>query len=323
MSFKDIKGQDSAIRFLKNALKDKKTAHAYIFVGPSGIGKRIAALNFAKALNCGMPVQDEPCDRCASCKKIDTLNHPDIFIVRPKDDEAIKIERIRELTRHIGLKPYEGRSKICIIDDAHLMTQDASNALLKTLEEPPSDSILILLTNNMGGLLPTIISRAQAVRFFSLAPDIVKDILMKSYNVEEKRASVLSRLSGGRCDEALRYKNEDFFERRSQIIEAITDETYFESDFDGLSRRALKLNLDIMLMWYRDILITKLNAFEPAGLFNIDKIDRVSKEAKRFEVEQLHDIIKEIISTGHLLDRKANPKLAMSVLGTVCTKSFR
>ena len=315
MSFKDIKGQSEAIAFLKSSIENNKIAHAYIFLGPGGIGKKMTALNFAKALNCSADVAKKPCDGCVSCKKIDGRNHPDVFLLKPeKEGASIGIDRIRALIRDIGLKPYEANKKVYIIDDADAMTQEASNALLKTLEEPPSGSVIILVTENTNLLLPTIVSRSQGVRFFSLGVDEVKNILMKDYKLDGRMAQVLSHISSGRLGSAIKYKDGDFFDKRSRIIKGLIDNTLFDSDFDGLSKGDLKLYLDIMLTWYRDVLVAKVGDTSPEALINIDEKDAVSDQARRLDFGHLDSIIKQIISTGLFLEQNANPKLAMSML---------
>lgn len=324
MSFRDIKGQDSAIRFLKNTIENNRTAHAYIFLGSSGVGRKKTALNFAKALNCLSESPDKPCGQCASCKKIERFNHPDIFLLSPeKKGSSIKIERMRELIKNIGLKPYEAKMKVYIIDDAHQMTQEAENALLKTLEEPPSESILILITEDLSLLFQTIVSRSQVVRFFPLGLDEVKEILIKEYKIDAAQAHILSHLSSGSIGEALKYKDEKFFDRRESLIRGLLKNAFLDLDFDDVPKEDLRLSLDIMLTWYRDILVRKLG-LDDSRVVNIDKLDNISKEAKRLDADYLDGIIREIILTNSFLDQNANPKLAMSVLGLkigdICTK---
>lgn len=312
MSFKNIKGQDSAINFLKGAVSDQRIAHAYIFLGPEGVGRRMTALNFAKALNCGKK-DAEPCDSCPSCRKIDSGTHPDVFMVTPEEDEtAIKIQRVRGLIDSIGLKPYEGRKKVYIIDDAGAMTQEAANAFLKTLEEPPPDSILILLAQDLNLLLPTITSRAQILKFFPLAAEKAKDILQKEYGMDEASAHILSNLSSGRIGEALKYRDEHFLEKRARIIKNLIDKSFL--DFDETPKADLKMCLNVMLTWYRDLLVAGVS---PEGNFrpiNIDRLDDIKTQARKYGYAKINEIIKNIISTDYFLGQSANPKLAMAAL---------
>lgn len=313
MSFKDIKGQDSAIRFLNGALENNRVSHAYIFLGPSGVGKKLTALNFAKALNCKS--ETRPCDNCISCKKINNLNHPDIFLLKQDEkSSSIKIDKVRELIWSIGLKPYEGKKKVYIIDGADFMTQESSNALLKTLEEPPSESVLILIAEDLGTLFRTIVSRSQIVRFFPLRTEAIEEILVKVYKIDSVKAHILSHLACGSLGNALEFKDEGLFDKRSALLAGLSNNTFFDSDFDGVSKDDLKLYLGLMLAWYRDILITKIGLGDSA-LINIDRIDAIVSQAKRLDYDHIDSAIREVISTTAFLDQNANAKLAMGALG--------
>jgi len=344
VSFKDIKGQDRAVSILKNAVENNRLSHAYIFWGPEGVGKKLTAVNFAKWLNCRGEVSGGPCDNCISCRKIDSSNHPDVFLFAPekegssmvrlrpstgsgqvrsevegrspstlsKAEGSIGIDKIRSVIKDIALKPYEAKKKIYIIDNAETLTREASNAFLKTLEEPTPVSVLILITQDLRDLMPTIISRGQAVKFYPLGTEQMKEILIKEYKVDEKLAQVLSHLSSGRLGAALRYRDESFLKKRARIINELCSNALFDSDFDGVSRADLRLYLDIMLTWYRDILITKAGT---GAIINVDKKDVILNEARRMEFSYLDRVMKQVILTGSFLDINANPKLVMSVLG--------
>lgn len=318
MSFKDIKGHSRAVSFLKSSIAGGRLANAYIFYGPGGIGKKLAALNFAKAINCastGLEAGSEGaggCDNCPSCKKIDSLNHPDVRLTAPaKEGAAVKIYDIRALIKDVSLKPYGARKKVYIIDEADKLTEEAANALLKTLEEPSPDSILILITENLRNLLPTIRSRCQVITFFPLDPAVIKEILVESHRVDSVKAHVLSNLACGALSSALKLNDEDFFDKRAHIIKALSSDSIALWDFDKTPKADLKVLLNIMLTWYRDILVTKALA---RGVVNIDKEDLISIEAKRLDFAKLDNAIKRIISTQAYLDQNANPKLAMTAL---------
>lgn len=314
MSFASLKGQDNAITYLKVSIKNNTLSHAYIFSGPSGVGKRLAALNFAKVLNCDRAVDNESCDNCPSCKKIDSLSHPDVFILRPiKEGGSIGIDEIRELIKNISLRPFEGRKKVYIIDGAQTLRHEAANALLKTLEEPPTPSILILITDNLKALFHTIISRSQVVRFFPLKLKEIEDILKKEYSIDEVSAHILSHLSSGRLGEALRFKDEDIFANRVLLLNGVSKKSLTDLDFDNLPKDKMRLCLDILLTWFRDILNTKVG-WGDSMLVNIDKKDIIATDAKRMSFEYLENVIGNIISTLFYIDQNANPKLAMSVL---------
>ncbi|MDO8525800.1 MAG: DNA polymerase III subunit delta' [Candidatus Omnitrophota bacterium] len=315
MSFKDIKGQDGAIEALKSSIRLNKISHAYMFIGPSGVGKKLAALNFAKALNCLGPKDEGSCDTCAQCKKIEAGNHPDVLISSPvKKDSSFGIDKIRAITKDVGLKPYEGRKKVYILEGASSMTHEAQNALLKTLEEPFSESILILIAESPGALFPTIQSRVQRVRFFPIAANEISKILVDRYKLDKEKAEVLSRISSGELDRALKFNDEDFFRKRAHILDSLKPGAFPGPDFEGLSKSDIRLVLDMMLTWYRDILVCKA-ACGRVELVNVDRADIIRGQAAGSDLGALDNIINQIILTGSFLEQNANPKLAMGVLG--------
>ena len=319
MSFKDIQGQDRATSFLRGSIESGRISHAYIFYGPYGIGKKLTAMNFAKALNCSAANEAggasfaQSCDACIPCRKIDSSNHPDVSVLRPeKEGGSISIDAVRALIKDASLKPYEAKKKVYIIDEADGMKEEASNAFLKTLEEPPSDSVFILIAESLRRLPATIVSRSQVVKFFPLRVDEVKDILIKLYGVDEPKAHVLSHLSAGRLGDAVKYADEAFLAKREKVIAALADRTFFESDFDKLSKTDLKVYLAILLTWYRDILVAKSGGPE---VVNIDRKDVIIAEAAKTGFDRLEQMIGQIISTYSYVEQNANPKLAMAALG--------
>ncbi|MCX5678370.1 MAG: DNA polymerase III subunit delta' [Candidatus Omnitrophica bacterium] len=311
--FTDIRGHDAAISFLKRSACSGRLANAYIFCGPGGIGKKLTALNFAKMVNCLEPNEGLGCDNCSSCKKIDSFNHPDVHLVAPdKKGASVKIDNIRAIIKDIGLKSYEAKTKFYIVDSADSLTEEAANALLKTLEEPSGDSTLILITENPRRLAPTIRSRCQFVKFLPLDAATVEEILAVSHNVDRVKARVLAKISCGRVSEALELNDEDYFNKREHIIKTLLSRTLSDLEFDKVSKVDMKAILNIMLTWYRDILAAKAGGQD---FVNIDKRDLVLIEAGKTGFEKLDNLLKGIISTQGYLDQNANPKLAMTALG--------
>ena len=315
MSFNDIKGQDRAIFFLKNSIAHARVANAYIFSGPEGVGKRLSALNFAKAINCPAPVAGSGCDTCPSCVKINSSNHPDVFLTAPdKPGGAVKIDDVRAVIKDVGLKPYEAKKKIYIIDEANSLTEEAANALLKTLEEPSVDATLILISENPAGLPSTIKSRCQTVNFFALDGAVVKEILIKGHGLDEVMAHILANISCGRMSRALHLKEGGFFKKREGVIKALSSNTFSDLDLDKTSKIDLKVLLEIMLTWYRDILVAKTGE---RSVVNIDKMDLVLCSSEKISFDKIDNVIRQIISTQVYLDQNANPKLAMAALGLI------
>ena len=233
MSFKEILGQEIPVSILKNSLKAKRVAHAYLFLGEEGVGKKLAALNLAKVLNCEKSSGDA-CDCCVSCQKIERFLHPDVKWLEPDGfSRTIKLEHILELQREIYLKPFEGRKKIFVLLEAERMNREAANAFLKTLEEPPGESILILISTSSDKLLPTIKSRCQTVRFSLIPEKLVEKLLREKLDCEADEARNLSLISGGRPGEAVRLKKEGVFAEKEKILDLVLDKNEDVLDIAG------------------------------------------------------------------------------------------
>ncbi len=180
MSFARIRGQGRALELIRRALQAGRLPHALLFSGPDGVGKRQTARELAKALNCAAPAAGgEACDACPSCRLVDRGAHPDVLAVGP-EGRSLKIAQVREVERHVALTPYAGRRKVAILDAAEAMTEEAANAFLKTLEEPPGEAALVLVSAAPTGLRPTIRSRCQEVRFGPLPEDVVVALLAEA-----------------------------------------------------------------------------------------------------------------------------------------------
>lgn len=204
MPFKAILGQTQAVRWLQAAVAQERLAHTLLFSGPDGVGKRATALALAQALNCAHPQAGDACGECVSCLKIAGNTHPDVLVIAP-DGDHLKIDQIRETLQYaVVLKPLEARTKVYILDEAQSLTLEAANSLLKLLEEPPANVVLVLITSQPQGLLPTIRSRCQEVRFAALGQAVLVPWLQARLGVSQPEAETLARTSAGRPAEALR-----------------------------------------------------------------------------------------------------------------------
>lgn len=196
MKFSTIEGHEKSIEILKRAIANNALAHAYLFSGQAGIGKKKTALALAAAVNCLNAWPEGGCGECPSCRKVDKLGHPDVHVLVPDGDE-IKIDQIRQVQADFALKPFEGTKKVLIIDNAESMNAAASNAFLKTLEEPPGDALIVLITAMPRSLLSTIRSRCQEITFQPLARNTLARALVQRRGLSEEDAWFIAALAQG------------------------------------------------------------------------------------------------------------------------------
>lgn len=317
MSLKEIRGQEKAVEILKSGIRESRIVHAYLFLGPKGIGKTRAALEFAKLLNCREPL-DDACGSCSSCAKIGKLTHPDIFFIsRDKGQTQIPIDKIRQLQRRLSLKPFEAQYKVAIIAEAEDMSEEASNCLLKILEEPPDDCVFILTASNRRMLIETIISRCQAIRFKPLTRDEVNNILIRDFSIEEKEARFLSAISDANIERALSFREKNTIAWKNSIIDEFKGDRQRLTQAKGLAlnarRQAQTEAMDVLLGFYRDILVYKFTE-DSSLIINIDRIDAIAELAEKLGTEKIQTYMKDIEETRGLLQANVNSKLAVRVL---------
>lgn len=219
MAFKNVIGHAKPVTLLQRAIKNGKVVQSYLFLGNEGIGKKYAALQFAKALNClGAEAEEgDACDHCTSCKKIDHGLHPDVLVIEP-EGQNIKVEQIRQLQKELAYRPYEGKYRVCIVTAADRMAPHIPNTLLKTLEEPPLHTVIVLLANSSRFVLPTILSRCQAVRFNPLPIPLVSKWLVEGNGFDEANAHLLASLSEGSPGKALEIQEEILRIPRKELL---------------------------------------------------------------------------------------------------------
>ncbi|RPH86762.1 MAG: DNA polymerase III subunit delta', partial [Deltaproteobacteria bacterium] len=209
MSFANIYGHSKQIDMLQKAMAQQRVGHSYVFSGLAAIGKKTLALAFTQALNCENAVlQGDSCGECSSCRKMIHGNHPDIQMLETQA-QFIRIDAIRNIQEQMTFKPLEGRRRVFLIDDADKMNEQAANALLKTLEEPSADNIIMLVTARPYWMPQTILSRCRHVRINPLAAETVARFLIEQKQMEPSKASLLASLSGGSIGQALELNSED------------------------------------------------------------------------------------------------------------------
>lgn len=223
MSFSDIRDQTVSVRLLRNSIERERIPNGLLLWGPSGVGKYLAALQMAKAVNCTEPGAD-PCDTCLSCRKVDSGNHPDLFTVSPvKKSRIIDVAAIDTLIEMASLRPYEGAWRVFLILEAERMRGPAQNHLLKTLEEPPGQSLFILISEQPQLLMPTIRSRCQAIRFGGLTPKTVQELLVQHRALDEEEAHAIAAVSQGQMSRAFDLVDSDRREIVFDIIARLND----------------------------------------------------------------------------------------------------
>ena len=268
MALRDVIGQDGAVKILKNAVLKQKAASAYLFHGPSGIGKRLAAVNFAKALNCTVPAEDgDACGNCLSCKRIKGGLHPDVKEIRPEKG-VIKIDEIRTLEEALSLSAYEGSFKVAIVDEAHLMKIEAANAFLKCLEEPPAGSVIILVSSNPERLPDTIRSRCQAIGFKPLSgKDMALLLKDRIKGPDEKMLRTLISLSMGRPGLIIdNSKGGDILKKRQDFLKSLHEMIFPVSKAaknpSWADKEEIEDFLDSLELFLRDMLVLKTTGRE-------------------------------------------------------------
>lgn len=225
MSWQRVRGHDAVAQAFDQVVRSGRLAHAYLFAGPSGVGKRLFAVELAKALLCEDPPSSrlEACDACDACLQVEAGTHPDFFTAgRLEDNLEVIIDVIRELCRSLALKPARGRHKIAILDDADDLNEAAANCFLKTLEEPPPGSVLILIGTHPERQLATIVSRCQVVRFAALPLPLVAEVLRGQGLIEEALIERLAQLSDGSPGQASALADPALWEFRRILLEGLT-----------------------------------------------------------------------------------------------------
>ena len=259
MRFKDILGHEKETGLLKKAILKERVAHAYIFSGPSGIGKKLAARTFAQALNCeDFTKNSDCCGECGSCRDVENGASTNILSVLPEKG-VLKIDRIRELQKILRYKPEKGR-RVAIVEGADLMVRAVETVFLKTLEEPPAGAVIILLTSRPDNLLPTTLSRCQRVNFRPIKEETISGVLKTRYPVSDREAAVVSRLSGGNLSMALKFLDSGLLEKRKKFFERFkmlkSHDTIEILDFAAELSKDDDIEdvLDFLKSFYRDIL---------------------------------------------------------------------
>ena len=320
-SFKDVVGHKDIIQYIRNAVTSGQVSHAYIMNGERGSGKKLLANLFAMTLLCEKKGPD-PCNKCHSCKQANSGNHPDIIRVTHEKPNTISVDDIREQVNNtVAIKPYQGPYKIYIIDRAELMTPQAQNALLKTIEEPPEYAVFMLLTENAEVLLPTINSRCVMLKLRNIKDTLIKRYLMEHLQIPDYKADVCTAFAQGNVGRAIMLANSEHFneikEEAVQLLKYIHEMELSEVIAAVNNIRTYKLEitdyLDIIMIWYRDVLLYKATKEIDKVVFK-DQINFIKEQAKTSSYEGIEKILKSLEKAKTRLKANVNFELVMELL---------
>jgi len=315
MPFADIIGHERVVEVFRRALRSGKTSHSYLFEGPAGCGRRTTARALVQAIFC-LEQGDDACGACAQCRKVAAGSHADIHYIEP-DGQFIKIEQVRELQHDLALRPYEAPRKACIIESAERFNPAAGNSLLKTLEEPPGNAIIILLTENAGMLLPTIRSRCQLIRFSPLSPENIL-LLLERRGMAPEAAQLLAPMADGSIQRAMELDNEALGNRKTILLARLLklDRNRIATIFDaseelGTSRDETLEYLDMLISFMRD---TAHLGAGSADIVNQAARPDLEGLAAKWPLPQALQILDDCLETRRAVQRNANSKLALDRL---------
>ena len=320
-TFKDVVGHKDIINYIRNAVREDKVSHAYILNGERGAGKKMLADLFAATLLCEKGGPD-PCNECHSCRQAESGNHPDIIKVTHEKPNSISVDDIREQVNNtIMIKPYQGPYKVYIIPQADMMTPQAQNALLKTIEEPPEYAVIMLLTENADTLLPTINSRCVMLKLRNIKDTLIKKYLMETMQVPDYKADMCTAFAQGNMGRAIMLANSEHFnEIRDEAVQLLKyiNEMELSEIVQAVSRiTAYKLEindyLDIIMIWYRDVLLYKATKDMDKVVFK-DQIKYIKERAKRSSYEGIELIIESLEKVKARLKANVNFDLVMELL---------
>lgn len=319
--FRDIIGHNQIIEHLKNAIRMDKISHAYILNGESNSGKMMLAEAFAMALQCETGGA-EPCMECRSCRQAKEHNQPDIIYVTHEKPNIISVDDIRhQLNNDIVIKPYSSKYKIYIVDEAEKMNVQAQNALLKTIEEPPAYAVILLLTTNADGFLPTILSRCITLNLKTVPEDLIKSHLMRKYQVPDYQADVCAAFAQGNVGKAIQLASSgEFHELKSEalsLVKKLEDTDLYEMNqlIKQISQYKNEINefLDLLTLWFRDVLYAKATN-DVSNLIFRDEVYDIKKQAAKRSYSGIESILNTLEQTRVRLNANVNFELVIEML---------
>ena len=320
-SFKDVVGHKDILKYISSAVENNRVSHAYILNGERGSGKKMLANLFAMTLLCETG-DNEPCGKCHSCKQAESGNHPDIIRVTHEKPNSISVDDIRtQVNNTVDIKPYQGPYKVYIIPQADMMTPQAQNAILKTIEEPPSYAVFLLLTENAETLLPTINSRCVMLKLRNIKDTLIKKYLMENLEIPDYKADMCTAFAQGNMGRAIMLANSDHFneirEEAVQLLKHISEMELNEivAAVKNISVYKLEITdyLDIIMIWYRDVLLYKATKEIDKVVFK-DQLQSIKEQARKSSYEGIELILESLEKAKARLKANVNFDLVMELL---------
>ncbi len=320
MSFSQIQGQEAAVGLLQGVLRTGRIPSAYLFVGPHHVGKRTTALALASALNCReAPVETaDGCGACPTCRKIAAGLHPDVETVQP-DGQFIRIDQVRGVAERLGLLPFEARKRVVVLAQAERMNPQAANAFLKTLEEPPDDTLIVLCADDPARLPETIVSRCERVRFGPLPPETARALLAASSKLDAEQLDFAQRFAQGRLRPELTERTAHWMKLREDLVHTLTglQRPMFVQLSEEIARwcsgEDWRFALEWLESWFRDLALYDAGV-PPEQLVNGDLPHALEQCVHQFSPDRVQRCYADVLQTRAALAMNANKALALEAL---------
>jgi len=318
MSSWPVVGHEWATDLLSQAIRSGRLSHAYLFTGPSQVGKTTLARAFAQALVCERGA-GTPCGECHTCQRVTQGRYPDIQLI-VAEKNTIQIDQVRAITSDAAISPLEGKRKVFIVREIERASPPAANALLKTLEEPPPQVVLLLTTSRRDQVLPTVLSRCQIIGLRPLPVEQMIAALQSRWGVDDEHATLLARLSGGRLGWAVTaHTDPDLWQARTKYLDdllTLTADGYLRrlAYAETLSRAGddLEMALGFWSTWWRDVLLVQRTL--PDAVLNLDRKAQLLQQADLFRPEQVERALNDLLQTLRRIKANVNTRLALDVL---------
>jgi DNA polymerase-3 subunit delta' len=315
-------GHEWAVDLLADHVAYGRERHAYLLTGPRGVGKRTLALRFAQCLNCPNPKEPgEPCRVCSSCTRFESMKHPDLTVVEAEQEGGVlRIDQVREMLHSLSLAPYEAKYRVALILRFEEANSNAANAILKTLEEPPPQVVVLLTANSAENLLPTVVSRCEVLRLRLLPVDETSKGLQIIKGIPVETADKLAHISGGRPGYAIRlYEHPELLEQRRswleelfQILGGSRRERFALAIEMSKDTEELRSKLQVWLTLWRDVLLSSTGIAD--SITNLDQSVQIKYLAERIQMGETRNYIRSIDNTLDQMDHNVNTRLALEVL---------